>query len=72
MDNLEEAIETLSEIGADQTMSVGADHKQFMAAKEGAGLLGLPYALRQAGWAGNIGIMLATYATCYTAKVSTA
>jgi chromosome segregation ATPase len=31
-----EAIEVLSEVGGDQTKSVGADHKQFMAGKKSA------------------------------------
>ena len=35
----------------------------------GAGCLGLPYALRQAGWAGLLIILLATMATCLTAKM---
>mmetsp|Transcript_115416 Transcript_115416/g.181608 ORF Transcript_115416/g.181608 Transcript_115416/m.181608 type:complete len:743 (-) Transcript_115416:88-2316(-) len=34
-----EAIEVLGKVGADQTASVGADHKQFMAGKPGALLL---------------------------------
>ena len=34
----------------------------------GAGVLGLPYALRQAGWIGLVLIAVSTYATCYTAK----
>jgi vesicular inhibitory amino acid transporter len=35
----------------------------------GAGCLGLPFALRQAGWAGLLIILLATMATCSTAKM---
>ena len=35
----------------------------------GAGCLGLPYALRQAGWAGLLIILLATLTTCITAKM---
>jgi len=34
---LKEAISTLAEVGADQTKSVGADHKQFMAGYKGDG-----------------------------------
>jgi hypothetical protein len=36
---MREAIETLSKVGADQTMSVGADHKQFMAGYKADGAL---------------------------------
>lgn len=35
----------------------------------GAGVLGLPYALRSAGWAGLAIILLATVITCFTAKM---
>ena len=35
----------------------------------GAGCLGLPYALRQAGWIGLVIILLATMTTCCTAKM---
>ena len=34
----------------------------------GAGALGMPYALRMAGWAGLVIILAATMITCYTAK----
>merc|ERR1719272_2127029 len=44
---MKDAIETLSEIGADQTLSVGADHKQFIAADKGS-LLGLHTSVRRA------------------------
>merc|ERR1719487_1212427 len=38
---MKEAIKTLAEVGADQTKSVGADHKQFMAGYEEGSLLSL-------------------------------
>jgi hypothetical protein len=38
---MKEAIEVLAEVGGDQTKSVGADHKQFMAAPDSANLLSL-------------------------------
>jgi len=41
IDQMEEAIKVLSEIGADQTLAVGADHEQFMAGKEMGPLLEL-------------------------------
>merc|ERR1712100_368348 len=38
---MKEAIKTLAEVGADQTKSVGADHKQFMAGYKEGSLLSL-------------------------------
>merc|ERR1719487_2289674 len=38
---MKEAIKTLAEVGGDQTKSVGADHKQFMAGYEESSLLSL-------------------------------
>jgi hypothetical protein len=43
-----EAIEVLSEVGADQTKSVGADHKQFMAGYKGASMTQIQAALKAA------------------------
>merc|ERR1719482_1000753 len=41
IEQMKEAIKTLAEVGADQTKSVGADHKQFMAGygSDGTGLV---------------------------------
>merc|ERR1719238_1029466 len=41
IEQMEEAIKVLSEIGADQTLAAGADHEQFMAGKEMGPLLEL-------------------------------
>jgi hypothetical protein len=46
--SLAEAISTLAEVGADQTMATGADHDQFMAGFEGASLLKLKAKVRAA------------------------
>merc|ERR1719454_2801106 len=46
LDQMKLAIETLSEVGADQTLGSAADHKMFMAKKEG--LLSLKANVKQA------------------------
>jgi TolA-binding protein len=46
IDQMDQAIKTLSDIGADQTMSVGADHTQYMAGHEA--LLRLKSTVKQA------------------------
>merc|ERR1719316_409150 len=52
IDQMERAIDTLTEVGADQTKATGADNKQFMAGFKGAALLNMPkqveHALRTA------------------------
>jgi len=51
---MSEAITTLSEVGADQTMAEGADHKQYMAGYEGgAGLMKLRSTVKAALLAAN-------------------
>jgi chromosome segregation ATPase len=45
---MEQAIQTLTEVGADQTKSTGADNKQFMAGHKGASLLSLQASMQTA------------------------